>query len=275
MKTLVIIILSCLAVSCGIPPKPTGLAFMDFIFTKKNGKILTGLKYQSQILLPPEYDRIEFTCGEDLSLSKIALASKGNDIYAYAISDEIFLSDKPLIGKVEYVQDLSFSGHSFDIGQWWRIPTAEGDIHLVGDEGNLYGPYKEFVPCFNGYIFTDVKTGKRGYVGIKFIKKAMQNRYREGSKDNIILRPEYDEIYEVHVDSYQEGWLYAKKDGKEYNFDLQGRLTDRFKVSLNRRIPKIRFCNNIYADVFAFQEGVKGAQKFGHPGAAVVLEDPK
>lgn len=35
MKTLVIIILSCLAVSCGIPPKPTGLAFMDFIFTKK------------------------------------------------------------------------------------------------------------------------------------------------------------------------------------------------------------------------------------------------
>lgn len=256
MSVMAIVFASC---EEKIPPQPTGIEDYNYVFKKKDGKILTGVEvFHSNgvrcLIIPIEYDKITTAFNDDFFL-----VYKGNEV---KVRDEVgsFKLDGMSIRpeSIEHVKN-NYEPAFFKI---YRFDNATGQKCWWFSFQYLLTGYDDIIPCCNGFVFK--QNNKYGYAYFSPISNG--GSLKIPKTHQVIASAKYDALYEVTNNLGINYFLLAREGNKWVVLTSQGQIAKHYPSCINKSLASLPLRDKIELDMNFRTEGGKaraGQEKAG------------
>lgn len=244
-----------------IPSQPTGIKNYNYVFKKKQGKVLTGVEElwahnKTKLRIPIEYDKI--TTGFN---NTFFLACKGDDTKVMNRKGKFELdgmSIKP--ESIKYVENNSKPA-SFDI---YSFNNAAGQKCWWFSFQYLLTGYDDMIPCRNGFVFK--QNNKYGFAHFRHISNGFT--YEMPKKHQVITPAKYDALYEVTNNLGISYFLLAREGNKWVVLNSQGQITKRYPNCVNKNLASLPLRDKIKLILSSQTEG--GQARAGQEKAGMI-----
>lgn len=236
-----------------IPPQPikVGAFKFNYVFKKKDGKILTGVERifargKTKNIIPVKYEKI--TAGFN---NTFFLVYQGNE--AKVVNEEgKFLFD----GMSIKPESIKFLGDDFHMAPFYgfRFEDMNGKKYWWFSFRYLFSGYDDLIPCVNGFIFK--KGNKYGFAKFGAYYDELKFSYIVTQEFEVTISEKYDALYEITNNlSYYNYFFLAKSRNKWMVLNSDGKMTKRAPSQINKNLVNIPIQEKVQTDVFGEIKG--------------------
>lgn len=244
-----------------IPPQPTGIEDYNYVFKKKDNKILTGVEVSHsngirRLIIPIEYEKITTAFSNEFFLVYKGNEAKIMDEVDAFMLDGMSIKPESIKHVKNYYEPASFDIYSFNnaAGQkcWW----FSFQYLLTG--------YDDMIPCYNGFVFK--QNNKYGFAHFRHISNGFT--YEMPKKHQVIAPAKYDALYEVTNNLGISYFLLAREGNKWVVLNSQGQITKRYPNCVNKNLASLPLRDKIKLNLSSQTEG--GQARAGQEKAGMI-----